>query len=100
PTGADIDSVIDVHAIFRGSHRDIDVTDLPSLLLPTSGPLGLQDWEKAWAADARDDIFERRGISSDGAIVVVRPDQYIAHVLPLAARAELREFFVGFLLPA
>lgn len=100
PENADIDSIIDVHAIFRGSHHDVDVTTLPALLLPTSGPLGLQDWEKVWAADASDDIFERRGISDEGAIVVVRPDQYIAHVLPLSAREELREFFAGFLLPA
>ncbi|MGO3320095.1 MAG: FAD-dependent monooxygenase, partial [Microbacterium gubbeenense] len=97
---ADIDSVIDVHAVFRGSHHDVDVTALPSLLLPKSGPLGLQDWEKVWAADAKDDIFVSRGIDAGGAIVVVRPDQYIAHVLPLSAREELREFFAGFLLPA
>ncbi|MGM7670410.1 FAD-dependent monooxygenase [Microbacterium sp. A93] len=96
---ADIDSVIDVHAIFRGSHHDIDVTALPSILLPQSGPLGLQDWEKTWAADAKDDIFVSRGIAAEGAIVVVRPDQYVAHVLPLTAREELRDFFAGFLLP-
>ncbi|GAB2695280.1 phenol 2-monooxygenase [Microbacterium marinum] len=96
---ADIDSVIDVHAVFRGSHHDIDITSLPSLLLPTSGPLGLQDWEKTWASDADDDIFTRRGIAAEGAVVVVRPDQYVAHVLPLSAREELREFFAGFLVP-
>jgi phenol 2-monooxygenase len=38
-----------------------------------------------------------RGISSDGAIVVVRPDQYVAHVLPLAARHDLAEFFANVL---
>src|SRR5690606_40053613 len=97
--GADIDSVIDVHGVVRGSHRDLDVTGLPEILLPTSGPLGLQDCEKAWAADAAVDIFAERGIAAEGAVVVVRPDQYVAHVLPLTARAELRDFFAGFLLP-
>ncbi|WP_194420975.1 FAD-dependent monooxygenase [Microbacterium abyssi] len=97
---ADIDSVIDVHGVFRGSHHDFDVTALPSMLLPQSGPLGLQDWEKAWATDDQVDIFAERGIATDGAVVVVRPDQYIAHVLPLTARGELRDFFGGFLLPA
>ncbi|MGP6169958.1 FAD-dependent monooxygenase [Microbacterium sp. A196] len=96
---ADIDSVIDVHAIFRGSHHDVDVTALPELLLPKSGPLGLQDWEKVWAADAADDIFAVRGIAAEGAVIVVRPDQYVSHVLPLSARTELRDFFAGFLLP-
>jgi phenol 2-monooxygenase len=33
-------------------------------------------------------------------MVVVRPDQYVAHVLPLDARGELADFFAGFLLPA
>jgi phenol 2-monooxygenase len=96
---AGIDSVIDVHGVFRGSHHDIDVTSLPEILLPRSGSLGLQDWEKAWSADAAADIFELRGIAAEGAVVVVRPDQYVAHVLPLTARAELRDFFAGFLLP-
>lgn len=100
PADADIDSVFDVHGVFRGSHRDVDVTALPEILLPRTGPLGLQDWEKVWSADAADDIFERRGIATEGAVVVVRPDQYVAHVLPLTARAELGEFFAGFLLPA
>lgn len=96
---ADIDSVIDVHGVFRGSHHAVDVTSLPEILLPKSGPLGLQDWEKAWAADAADDIFERRGIAAEGAVVVVRPDQHVAHLLPLTAREELRDFFAGFLRP-
>jgi len=30
-------------------------------------------------------------------MVVVRPDQYIAHVLPLDAYAELAAFFDGFM---
>ncbi|MBS1674247.1 MAG: 3-hydroxybenzoate 4-monooxygenase, partial [Actinobacteria bacterium] len=97
---ADIDGVIDVHAIFRGAHHDVDVTSLPEILLPVSGPLSLQDWEKAWAADAEDDIFAARGIAAEGALVVVRPDQYVAHVLPLTARQELTDFLGGFLLPA
>ena len=28
-------------------------------------------------------------------VVVVRPDQYVANVLPLSATAELAEFFAG-----
>jgi phenol 2-monooxygenase len=31
---------------------------------------------------------------------VVRPDQYVAQVLPLDAHAELAEFFAGIMLPA
>ncbi|MRH28614.1 3-hydroxybenzoate 4-monooxygenase [Microbacterium sp. SYP-A9085] len=100
PEDADMDSVIEVHGIFRGSCHDVDIATLPEILLPHTGPLGLQDWERAWALDPAVDIFAERGIADAGAIVIVRPDQYVATVLPLTARDELREFFAGFLLPA
>jgi phenol 2-monooxygenase len=46
-------------------------------------------------------IFEMRGIDrQQGCIVVVRPDQYIAHVLPLDAHDELAAFFDGFMVQA
>ncbi|HEX9041518.1 MAG TPA: FAD-dependent monooxygenase [Trebonia sp.] len=97
PAGADLDSVIDVHGVFRCGHHDLDPAVLPPMLLPRSGPLGLQDWEKAWATDPRHDIFAERQIDGRGAIVIVRPDQYVANVVPLTARAELTAFFAGFL---
>jgi hypothetical protein len=40
-----------------------------------------------------------RGIDRDaGCMVIVRPDQYVAHVLPLDAYAQLAAFFDGFML--
>jgi phenol 2-monooxygenase len=40
-----------------------------------------------------------RGIDRNwGCMVIVRPDQYVAHVLPLDAYAELEAFFDGFML--
>ena len=40
-----------------------------------------------------------RGIDRErGCMVIVRPDQYVAHVLPLDATAELADFFDGFML--
>lgn len=49
--------------------------------------------------DRGETIFERRGIDhTRGALVVVRPDQYVAHVLPLAAHDELAAFFDRFML--
>jgi phenol 2-monooxygenase len=47
------------------------------------------------------DIFAMRGIDRDkGCMVVVRPDQYVAHVLPLDGHAELAAYFDGFMLRA
>jgi phenol 2-monooxygenase len=46
------------------------------------------------------DIFDLRGIDRDqGCIVIVRPDQYVAHILPLDAYDTLAGFF-DFMLPA
>ena len=99
--GADIDSVIDVRAIFQQSHDQLSVADLPEILLPAKGRYHLRDYEKVFCADLKsgNDIFEMRGINRPaGCVVVVRPDQYIAHILPLDAVSELGEFFNGFML--
>jgi phenol 2-monooxygenase (NADPH) len=87
--------VFDVRAVFQQHHRDLALADLPSLLLPRKGRYGLVDYEKAFTPDSRgDDIFDLRRVARDhGALVVVRPDQYVAHVLPLDAHAELAAFF-------
>ena len=39
PAGADIDSVIDVRAIFQQGHRELAIEAMPAFLLPREGPL-------------------------------------------------------------
>ena len=101
PANANIDSVIDVRAVFQQAHRDLDIEAMPALLLPQKGRHGLKDYEKMFCPDLKAglDIFDLRGIDrARGCMVVVRPDQYIAHVLPLEATVELGTFFDGFML--
>jgi phenol 2-monooxygenase len=101
PSGADIDSVIDVRAVFQQGHRELKVEELPPILLPRKGSFGLIDYEKAFCPDLEKgpDIFDLRGIDrAQGAIVVVRPDQYVSNVLALDAHDELAAFFDQFLL--
>jgi len=98
----DVDAVIDLRAIFQQRHSEIAIETLPAILLPQKGRHGLRDYEKLYTADRRHgpDIFELRGVNREqGALVIVRPDQYIAHVLPLNAHRELAAFFSGFMLP-
>jgi phenol 2-monooxygenase len=99
PMGAAIDMVFDVRFIFQGYHRDLRIEDLPALLVPRKAKFGLIDYEKAFTADHRaGDIFNLRGIDrSMGCIVVVRPDQYVAQVLPLDAYAELNAYSSSFM---
>lgn len=94
PAGADFDSLFDVKVIYQQTHRDVEMNDIPAAFLPRVGPFELTNREKVFAVDGREDIFEARGIDRDqGAVVVVRPDQYVAHVLPLTATGELAAFF-------
>jgi phenol 2-monooxygenase len=75
---------------------------MPELLLPRKGRFGLHDYEKMFCADSKSshDIFAMRGIDRQaGCMVVVRPDQYVAQVLPLDGYRQLASFFDGFMLP-
>lgn len=97
----DIDSVISVYGIFQQKHHNLEIEDLPSLLKPKIGKYGVTDYEKMYSPDFKNDnnIFDMRGINKNtGCIVIVRPDQYVAHILPLDAYEELEKFFDGFLL--
>jgi phenol 2-monooxygenase (NADPH) len=103
PADADIDAVADVRAVLHQAHRDLDLNAMAPLLLPTKGRLGLRDYEKIFCPDFKGgrDIFDMRAIDRDqGCIVIVWPDQYVAHILPLDAFAELSAFFDGFMLPS
>ncbi|UQR67156.1 FAD-binding monooxygenase [Bradyrhizobium sp. C-145] len=103
PAGADIDSVIDLRAVFQQDHRELAVEAMPSLLLPRKGSYGLIDYEKMFCPDLKSghDVFAMRGIDRKaGCMVVVRPDQYVANVLPLDGFAALASYFDAVMLPA
>jgi len=98
--GEDVDAVIDTRAVFQQGFRDLDYAAMPTLLRPHVGRYGLCDYEKVFCVDAKrgEDIFVARGIDkSAGCMVLVRPDQYVGHILPLHARAELAAYFAAIL---
>ena len=108
PEGADLDAFFDVKAVFQQQHHEVRLDEVDRLFLPASGPFGLTDYEKVYAArageiDARSgdghDIFEERGLSREGVVVVVRPDHYVAGVFPLevgpTGTGALAEFLGG-----
>ena len=97
PEGADIDSVIDVYTVLQ--QQDLSIENLPDYLWPAKGKYGLRDYEKVFHAEGGNDIFAQRGIDrSSGCMVVVRPDQHIATILPLNAYDELSAFFDEFMI--
>jgi phenol 2-monooxygenase len=93
PPGKEVDAWFDVKVIYQGTHTDVDLSAVPELFKPRKGPFALIDYEKVYAVDPSADIFELRGVATTGVVVVVRPDQYVAAVLPLTAHDELGAFF-------
>ena len=73
---------------------------MPAFLLPAKGKLGLRDYEKMFCPDLKNgpDIYNLRGIDRDrGCLLIVRPDQYVGHVLPFDGRKELAAYFDAFM---
>lgn len=93
PEGADLNSVFDAKVVYQQPYQEVELADVPALFLPKMGPYQLTDKEEVFAADPADDIFEARGIDRGGALIIQRPDMYVAHVLPLSAREEITAFF-------
>ena len=93
PQDADDDAVFDTKVVYQQPHTDVDLSRVPQAFLPKVGEFGLVNRDKVYATLPDEDIFEERGISRDGAIVVVRPDQYVSAVLPLTDREGLAVFF-------
>jgi phenol 2-monooxygenase len=96
PKGADIDSVIDTYTVFQ--QQGLSMTDLHDYLRPAKGKYGLRDYEKVFHTDERNDIYELRGIDpTKGCVVIVRPDQHVATILPLTAHEKTTAFFEAFM---
>ena len=99
PAGLDANAWFELKLIYQQEHTAVDLGQVPAVFLPRIGAHGLIDYEGVYATTPGDDIFEQRGIDRQGAIVLVRPDQYVAHVLPLTATDALGAFIAGFALP-
>jgi len=99
PAKMDVDALFDIRAIFQQPHQSLSMDALPELLWPTKGRFGLRDYEKAFCIDPKaGDIYEMRGVNREqGCMVVVRPDQYVAQVLPLDAHGQLSDYFAEIL---
>ena len=100
PQKEDSNTVIEVMAVFQQSHQDLDIGAMPDLLRPKVGLLQLTDYEKMFCADqVAGDIYTMRGVNRErGCVVIVRPDQHVANVLPIDNFKELSLFFDGFLI--
>ncbi|WP_436326705.1 FAD-binding monooxygenase [Brevibacterium sp. FAM 27836] len=91
----DLDALIELSVIYQQEHAEFAFPDVPRVFRPHVGAFDLEYVEKIYAALSDDDIFDVREISRDGAVVVVRPDQYVSGVFPLEAHSEIGDYFAG-----
>jgi phenol 2-monooxygenase len=98
--GENVDAVVDTRAVFQQGFRELEFGSMATLLRPRVGRHALCDYEKIFCADLErgEDIFELRTIDrTEGCVLIVRPDQYVGHILPLDARADLTAYFTAIL---
>ncbi|KAI1484871.1 FAD binding domain-containing protein [Biscogniauxia mediterranea] len=108
-TTADVepDSVIESILVLRMKRVDIQAEWIPGVFTPVGGKWKIKCLHKVFVDDESYDsghghAFEKYGIdpSRNDAIVVVRPDQYIAKICSFNEVESIRDFFLQFLSPA
>ncbi|MFW0118896.1 FAD-binding monooxygenase [Rothia sp. P5766] len=93
--GQDFDALIEPLVIYQQVHTEFEVTDVPAAFRPLVGQHQVEYWENIYCRLPEEDIFEQRAISRDGAVIIVRPDQYVAAVLPLNDLQGISDYFNG-----
>ncbi|KAI5474330.1 3-(3-hydroxy-phenyl)propionate hydroxylase [Pseudohyphozyma bogoriensis] len=103
PTTSDLDSTIEILTILSTQRTSLEITSLPSVLWPPKGPYGIRDYGKVFSDDecpfyGHGRAYEKYGVEEEGAVVVVRPDGYVAGVWSLEEVGKSGEYFDGFML--
>jgi phenol 2-monooxygenase len=100
PHHGDTDAIFDTKVIYQQDYTVVEPSEVPEAFKPTKTPFGLIDVNQIFASGHGRDIFRDRDIDRGGAIVIVRPDQYVAGVFPLDAHSEIKTFFAQHMLEA
>ncbi|KAJ5645721.1 hypothetical protein N7507_011732 [Penicillium longicatenatum] len=105
PKSQDADSLIETIVIGHGKRHDIELEHIPECFYPVTGKNQTKDLHKIYYDDesynsGHGRAYEFLGISpKEGALIIVRPDQYVSAVISLDQYREIGKFFGGFLKP-
>ncbi|RAH69090.1 putative phenol 2-monooxygenase [Aspergillus aculeatinus CBS 121060] len=103
--GSDADSLIEPILVGYGQRHSVELDEIPSCFYPVTGKNQTRDVHKIFFDDesynkGHGHVYEHLGISPErGAIIIVRPDQYVSTVLSLDDYRQIGQFFSGCLLP-
>ncbi|TRX92423.1 hypothetical protein FHL15_006590 [Xylaria flabelliformis] len=99
PPESDPDSIFNIILILSSKRASVELDTVPETFTPTTGK-----WKLKIFVDDEDynnshgHAYEAYGIEpSQGALVVIRPDQYIAQISPLNGVQDVYSFFSRFL---
>ncbi|KAI0816641.1 FAD binding domain-containing protein [Xylaria sp. FL0064] len=103
PSESDPDSVFNIILVLSSKRANVELQTLPEIFTPVTGKWKLKNILKVFVDDESYDkthgqAYVAYGIDpSQGALVVIRPDQYIARIGPLNDARSFDSFFSGFL---
>ncbi|KAH7384134.1 FAD binding domain-containing protein [Phaeosphaeria sp. MPI-PUGE-AT-0046c] len=101
---ADMDSVIEPILVLSSKFSETEQESIPDYFWPVSGKWGIRDLHKTYIDDehynaGHGHAYDRYGVeSSVGAVVIVRPDQYVSKITTLNDAVGIEKFFQGCLL--
>ncbi|KAK4216634.1 3-hydroxybenzoate 4-monooxygenase [Rhypophila decipiens] len=109
PANSYPDGVIDRVLVLASDRRKVEQDQIPDFFTPATGKWGLKCLTKTYVDDesynsGHGHAYKEYGVDPKrGALVIVRPDQYVAKVASLEEVIEnptsVSEFFDGFLIP-
>ncbi|KAH8110740.1 FAD binding domain-containing protein [Phellopilus nigrolimitatus] len=91
------EEVFEVLTILDGTKETADYTKVPATLRPHWSKVFIDDTDITESQGG--EAYESFGISSEGAVVIVRPDGYIGMVAPVDGAKEIGDYFAAFLTP-
>ncbi|KAF2873777.1 FAD binding domain-containing protein [Massariosphaeria phaeospora] len=103
PPASDIDSLLEPIAVLSSKFLETEQEHVPGYFWPATGKWGIRDLHKVYIDDEHPNAghghaYEKYGVDPNvGAVVVVRPDQYVAKVTCLDDFEGIQKFFEGFL---
>ncbi|KAK4039419.1 3-hydroxybenzoate 4-monooxygenase [Parachaetomium inaequale] len=105
-SGAYPDSVIDRVLVIASDRAKVEQEEIPDFFTPVTGKRGMKCLTKVFADEesynsGHGHAYDAYGVDpQEGALVVVRPDHYVAKVATLDEADSISQFFEGFLVPA
>ncbi|KAG8681363.1 hypothetical protein FRC08_015689, partial [Ceratobasidium sp. 394] len=94
PQGTPVDTVFEILSISTMTKLTGAYTDLPSTLRTHWSKVFMDD-VAAYSNMGGGQLYKSYGIGPEGCIVVVRPDGFVGHVVPLDGADELDQWFTG-----